>query len=275
MNHLKQLSTEMAGLYSKNSKVESILLAGSVSRCWEDEHSDIELHIFWTEPPHDVDRIGPIKEVNGDILSFHPYEDEEWSEAYVTKNGVKLEISSFLTDTVDRVVGDVVDDFDPDYDKQCIASSIHYGEALVNGAKINDLKQKLRFYPDGLSQAMILENLQFGNKWNNCSALLQRQDWLMLYSTICEVERKLLGILFGLNQMYVQHPSFKWMENSINLMKVTPCNLYDRMSEILTGGPERSISQLTELIDETMDLVEGRYPGLIKPEVRSSIRYMK
>jgi predicted nucleotidyltransferase len=275
MKNLKQISLEMVQIYKHNPKVESILLAGSVSRDWQDDHSDIELHIFWNKPPNDEDRLSPIRKVNGSLLSFHPYEDEEWSEAYMTNEGVKLEISSFLTGSVEQFISDVVNKCETDYDKQCIAASIYYGEVLFGEVKIKELKNNVRKYPDELSKAMILENLQLGNRWDNRHALLDRQDWLMLYSVICEVQKKLLGVLFGLNNMYVHHPCFKWMKNSIDIMDVKPHNLYERMTNILSGNPVNSVKELSDLLQETVDLAEKHYPQLISNEHKRRLAYLK
>ncbi|XXM74599.1 DUF4037 domain-containing protein [Lysinibacillus sphaericus] len=275
MTNLKQQSIEMAKVYLQNPKVESILLAGSVSRGWQDEHSDIELHIFWNDSPADEDRLSPIKKVNGEILSYHPYEDEEWSEAYVTRDGVKFEISSFLTSSVEKMIEDVVIRSETDYDKQCIAASVYYGQSLFGQEKITQLKNILNTYPEKLTKEMILENLEFGNRWHNRKALLNRQDWLMLYSVICDVEKKLLGVLFGLNKMYVHHPAFKWMQNSIALMEFRPVNLYERLTEILSGKPENSVEALTDLIDETIFLVEKQHPELITDDVKQKLNYSK
>ena len=92
---LKERAIEMSEIYRQNPKVEAIILAGSVARKLEDEHSDIELHILWSTPPEDEDRRAPIYHIDGTILSYHPYEEEEWSETYLTKEGIKLEISNF------------------------------------------------------------------------------------------------------------------------------------------------------------------------------------
>lgn len=86
----------IAVLYKQNPKVEAVLLGGSVARGWDDHFSDSELFVLWTEEPTDRDRKAIIEQANGNIIDFHPYEDEEWSESYITDN-VKLEISSFLT----------------------------------------------------------------------------------------------------------------------------------------------------------------------------------
>ena len=57
---LKEKAIEMSEIYRQNPKVEAIVLAGSVARKLEDEHSDVELHILWSAPLEDEDRKGPI-----------------------------------------------------------------------------------------------------------------------------------------------------------------------------------------------------------------------
>lgn len=236
---LKEKAIEMSEIYRKNPKVEAIILAGSVARKLEDEHSDIELHILWSTPPEDEDRRAPIYHIDGKILSYHPYEEEEWSETYLTKEGIKLEISNFLTETVEKVISDVVDQYDINYEKQCIVSSIHDGVSLYGEGKVNELKEKVAAYPDELVKRMISENLWLSNRWHNRKALLKRKDWLMLYDVICEVQRNVFGVLFGLNKMYVHHPAFKWMPNNVERMTIKPEKLYERMADTLIGNPEK------------------------------------
>ncbi|MDZ5479803.1 DUF4037 domain-containing protein [Bacillus thuringiensis] len=273
--NLMQKAIEMTEIYKQNSKIEAILLAGSVSRNWQDEHSDIELHILWSAPPEDKDREGPIKDVSGTILSYHPYEEEEWSESYLTKDGIKLEISNFLSVTVERFISDVVDKYETDYEKQCIVASVQDGVSLYGKEIIQKLKGRVAKYPLELSERMIVENLLLSNRWNNREALLKRKDWLMLYDVICEVEQNIFGALFGLNKMYVHHPAFKWMPFNIERMKIKPENLYERMTNILIGNPENSINELELLIEEVLILAEKQISELDLCEQKKQISYVK
>ncbi|WP_243524416.1 DUF4037 domain-containing protein [Bacillus pseudomycoides] len=273
--NLMQKAIDMAEIYKQNPKVEAILLAGSVSRNWQDEKSDIELHILWSAPPEDEDRGGPIKNVGGTILSYHPYEEEEWSESYVTKDGIKLEISNFLSVTVECFISDVVDKCEIDYEKQCIVASIHDGVSLYGEDKIRGLKDRVADYPLELSKKMIVENLLLSNRWHNREALLKRKDWLMLYDVICEVQKNVCGVLFGLNQMYVHHPAFKWMPFNIERMTIKPEHLYTRMTNMLMGNPENSIKDLELLIEEVLILAEKKIPELDLLEQKKQISYVK
>ncbi|ALQ67498.1 DUF4037 domain-containing protein [Bacillus thuringiensis] len=272
---LKEKAIEMSEIYRENPKVEAVILAGSVARKLEDEHSDIELHILWSAPLEDEDRKGPISHIGGTILSYHPYEDEEWSETYLTKEGIKLEISNFLIETVEKVISDVVDQYDISYEKQCIVSSIHDGVSLYGEEKVNELKDRVVSYPEKLAEQMISENLWLSNRWHNREALLKRKDWLMLYDVICEVQRNIFGVLFGLNRMYVHHPAFKWMLNNVERMSIKPENLYERMGNTLIGKPEYSVQELEVLIEEVLQLVEQYAPELHIAEQQKRIQYAK
>ncbi|KOP70299.1 cytoplasmic protein [Lysinibacillus sp. FJAT-14745] len=272
---LLQKSKDMAEVYMQNPKIEAIILAGSVSRNLQDENSDIELHILWSTPPEEEDRKFPIKKIDGTILAYHPYEEEAWSESYLMKEGIKLEISNFLSSTVERFISNVVEKYETDYDKQCIVASIYDGVSLYGNEKIRELKNRVVEYPLELSKHMISENLWLGNRWNNRKALLKRKDWLMLYDVICEVQKKLLGVLFGMNKMYVHHPAFKWMQYSIEQMRIKPKNLYDRMTNILLRNPEQGLYELEVLIEEVLILAENYFPELNISEQMKQIGFVK
>ncbi|MBY6037745.1 DUF4037 domain-containing protein [Fictibacillus nanhaiensis] len=259
--HLMNVAKEMASIYKRNEKVKAVLLAGSVSRGWQDKHSDIELHIFWQEAPTDSERMSPIHVVNGNVLDFYPYEEEEWSETYLTHN-IKLEISNFLVTTIETYIEDVVLHHETNYDKQCILASIFYGHSLYGNELILDLKKKIEKYPSELAEKMILENLELGSRWNNRRALEDREDWLMLMDVICSTQKNLLGILFGLNQKYVHHPAFKWMHQTISSMEIKPNDLDKRLTSILVDNIQNSVAELELLLDEILTLVDVHYPHI-------------
>lgn len=259
---LKEIAINMASVYQQNPKVEAVLLAGSVSRGWEDRHSDIELNIFWSEEPTDSDRLEPIHEINGSVIDFHPFEEEEWAESYLTPQNVKLEISSFLVQTAEKWLDEVVKENDVDYGKQCMASSIFYGQPLYGETVINQFKEMVQIYPNALAEKMIEENLALWYRWNNRYALLDRKEWLMLYDLMITVQQKLMGTLFGLNKLYIHHPSFKWMHKYSDIFTIKPENLSERMSNILTGDVHKSITELECLIKEVFILVEEHAPHL-------------
>lgn len=259
MADLERLAEKAALIYKENPDVEAVLLGGSVSRGWQDGYSDIELLVFWKRPPADEDRMKPILKLDGKILDFHPYEDEEWSETYMA-DGIKLEISNFLTATVQGFIRKTVGLFDTDPDTQCIAAAIIHGKALSGERVIREMKKQLETYPDELRISMVNENIDFGSRWHNREALLFRRDWLMLYKVFADVETKIMSLLFGLNRQYVIHPSFKWQRNSLDGMRVKPKNMAERMESVFLGKPQDAVTELEKIIFDVFELIGRELP---------------
>ncbi|MRG85939.1 DUF4037 domain-containing protein [Salinibacillus xinjiangensis] len=272
--NLKQLANEISTVYMQNKKVEAVMLGGSVSRNWDDEYSDIELFIFWKEGPTEEDRKLPISTLDGEIIDFHPYEEEEWSESYIT-NGVKLEISNFLTDTIEQIIHDVTVTFDTNLDKQCLVAAVHDGIALGGEGKVKQLKKKVEVYPEELSVAMIREHLDLGNRWNNREALLAREDWLMLSKVLTDVNTQLMGTLFGLNRLYVHHPAFKWQNHSLDQMKIIPPKAKERFSSIFLEKPIDRVREIELLIAEIYQLVQKEHANLDLSDLMNRMQFLR
>ncbi|MEI4770923.1 DUF4037 domain-containing protein [Psychrobacillus sp. FJAT-51614] len=181
--------------------------------------------------------------------------------------GVKLEISNFLTSTVHKIINNVIVEFDTDLDKQCIVATVYDGIPLHGEEILSKLKKKVEVYPEELSVGMIRENIYLGNRWNNREALLKREDWLMLYKVIVSVQTNLMGILFGLNRLYVHHPAFKWQQHSLEAMNIVPTNTFNRFTSILLSHPKESVSELEGIIQEVYELIRTEYPSLELSEV--------
>lgn len=258
---LKNLASDIAKVYQDNPKIEAILLGGSVSRNWHDAYSDIELFIFWKGAPTDSDRKAPIRQLAGEIIDFHPYEDEEWSEKY-TAQGVKLEISNFLTATINEAIEDVIESFNTDFEKQCLVAAVQNGVSLFGKTVVESLQEKVDIYPDELQEAMVREYIELGSRWNNREALLQRRDWLMLYKMMADVQIHIMSILFGLNRQYVHHPGFKWQRRSLEAMEIVPENSADRLGTVFLAEPEAAIKDLESILQEVYDLIRVELPHI-------------
>ncbi|MBS2967941.1 DUF4037 domain-containing protein [Metabacillus sp. KIGAM252] len=267
---LKDLAVKMAEIYKCNPKVDTIWLGGSVSRGWEDRYSDIELFLCWSEEPSDEDRLLPIQEVKGEIIDFHDYEDEEWSETYHA-HGVKMELSHFLTRTVDSVIGDVIYRLSTDLEKQCLAAAVFNGKCLAGEDTFQRLIEKTAVYPESLKLAMITENLKLGSRWRNRDALVERQDWLLLHQIFVTVQRNVMSVLFALNETYVHHPGFKWQRQSLGEMNRKPALAAERMENVFLKDPKQGLVILEELLKDVYQLVKDECPALsIDPLIQAN-----
>lgn len=271
---LKKLAVRAVEQYAHIPNVEAVMLAGSVSRNWQDEFSDIELHILWKQAPMVEERRQVIKQLGGQLVDFHPYEEEEWAETYVVGD-VKLEISSFLTKTIQRIIEEVTQDFDISPDKQCIASAVQYGIALFGKTTVEQFKKTVEHYPLELQEKAISHYIDFGSRWNNRQALVHRKDWLMFYKVVASVQTNIMGLLFALNRQFIPHPAFKWQRKSLALMKLKPENCAARLEEVFFRDPAMAIKELESIIEEIFGLIQQQLPHIDLSEATRKVSFVR
>ncbi len=257
-----ELAEQMAGLYAQNAKVAAVVVAGSVGHGRADDYSDIELDVFWHEPPTDADRRQPIQELNAEIIEFWPLEDDEWSEDYLV-GPTQCDISNFLVSTIDRYIGDVLAG-DTAVLKQCRLAGLRHGVAVVGRERMAQWQAQITPYPDALRRAMVAENLNFPalGIWYMRDVLAARQDWLMLADVLVRMQRRIIGALLGLNGLYLAHPGYKWLNETIAEMTLTPPDLATRLQQINFVTPVAAIQPLHQLLEETIALAEQELPDL-------------
>ncbi|MBS4174393.1 DUF4037 domain-containing protein [Bacillus sp. FJAT-49736] len=261
MKDLHKLAIEIAEVYGRKEKVHSVMLAGSVSRGLCDEFSDIELYVLWDHAPSDEDRKDAMHQLDGTLISFFDYEDEEWSEAYSVQ-GVKIEVSNFLVSTIEKVIDDITIKMEMDIDKQAIVASVHDGIPLYGKEKIIEWKDQVKTYPEELRRNMIEAQLFFSSRWSAREAFIHRGDFFIYQKVASDVMDKVLFILHGLNGMYVVHPAFKWLSYTISKMGRKPEDLENRIKQIIHSPSIQSMRDLERLLSETMDLVETYMPSI-------------
>ena len=86
MNEASQWRLEVARfvapIIARNPHVTAVMLGGSASRGHADSYSDIEIGVFWSQPPTEEDRMSPIEPAGGVFWELDPYDPVEghWME---------------------------------------------------------------------------------------------------------------------------------------------------------------------------------------------------
>lgn len=254
----QELAVQTGNHYSKHPKVDAVALTGSVARELADQYSDIEIHVFWKEAPTDEDRKNIITQTGGEIFQFWSFEEDEWSESFIIQ-GVKVDLSGFLSEGIDQIIIDVVEQFELTDYKQILLSSIQHAKPLHHPEKLEAWQNRINAYPDELAKKMIEKYLSFGPRWGP-EMLVVRDDLVFLYDLINKAQKNILGVLLGLNRMYLAHPGFKWMAQTIDAMQIKPSNLMTRMKRVYQSSPKEAVEELHSLIEDLFDLIEAHLP---------------
>jgi predicted nucleotidyltransferase len=254
----KALAQRIAPAYAANPKVRAVLLAGSVARGTADDFSDIEIDVFWAEAPSD-DELSVAIERAGATLLYRAADENEWADGFFIE-GIKVDTSQFLVSTVERWLDAVVEQADTDVEKQLLIAAIQHSQALHGVDLAERWRAHAADYPDSLVRAMVEQYLVFRPR-----ALLEmfaeRDDLLILYRGLVEVESLIMSVLLGLNRLYIAHPAHKWLDWQVAQMRIAPPDLARRLRGILRDEPRAAVREIHTLIEELFNLVERDLPG--------------
>src|SRR5437660_1076636 len=141
-----------------------------------------------------------------------------------------------------------------------------YGESLVR-----QWQEKLSHYPDTLAQAMVRHYMAIVPVWAIQERMQPRDATIWLYQLLVEASYHLLGILAGLNRLYYSPFQFKRMHHFIAQMDIAPPNLSARLEALFHSDMASAATQLEELVQEVVELVERHMPEVDVTALRNKI----
>ena len=87
--------------------------------------------------------------------------------------------------------------------------------------------------------------------------LAERKELLLLYDSLCLVEKHILLVLLGLNRLY--YAGFRRVDRLMEQMSIAPIHLVSRFKQVFdiaSIDARASVYQLHDLVEETFSLVE-------------------
>ena len=267
------LAQQLASHYHANPKVAAVNVEGSVTRGYADRSSDIDLAVFWTEPPTEKERRDIIKHARGRRLQLFPYHREQacWSEEFEVA-GVAIDVRHVGIEATERILTDVLERCDPSLAKQQHIAALLSALPLSDQSVLTRWQQRAKVYPHELAVAMVRAHLLFRPGWEQ-EMLAERNDLFALYESFCTSEKHLLLVLMGLNRTYF--PGFRWVDRLMEQMPIAPLNLAPRFNQafgIVSIDPLAGVYQLHELIEETFSLVETHLSEFDTAQPRARFR---
>src|SRR5258708_10534414 len=108
------LAQQLASHYCANPKVAAVIVEGSVTRGYADRSSDIDLAVFWTEPPAEKERRDIIKLAGGRRWQIFPYNREEacWSEEFEV-TAVTIDVLHVGVEATELILSEILERCDP------------------------------------------------------------------------------------------------------------------------------------------------------------------
>jgi predicted nucleotidyltransferase len=267
--------------YAQHDSVAAVLLAGSSARGHADRYSDVELLVAWDDAPTAEDRAAIVSSLADDhrLIDF----DEPWQcwedELFVGRDasgrpnsGVPVEVVHQLVPVIEGRIADVVERFDPDLDKQSTIHAITRGVRVHGEPMIGTWAARAEPYPRELAAAMVRRYGQI-DRYADWQMHMARGPNLMLaHERLAQVERHVLLMLQALNGRY--HYKFKWLIPVIEELAIAPPELAARLAEVHLDVADGAGS-LSQLVEETYDLVEAHLPEIDVERLRAVFRWQR
>jgi hypothetical protein len=253
------LAKQIAAAYAQNPNAQVVMIAGSVGRGRADRYSDIEVDVYYTEPPTEAERIAAVKSCGGLVEKLDQDEDE-WEEQMLI-GGFHAASSTFLITTMERYLREVVDECQIAPLAQVRLYSLQHAVTIKGEAQVERWRAKAAAYPDGLVRAMLEAYLRFDGFGYAEEMLAARADLILLYDIFVRIERQILGALLGLNRLYLPTPEhLKWMDEMIEAMSYKPDHLSARLKQAFRLEPDQGVTLLKEVIADIFNLVDRHAP---------------
>jgi hypothetical protein len=259
----------------------AVLLGGSTARGEADRHSDIEVGIFWRSAPSDDERAASITAAGGDLHRLWPYADvdrawfDDWfigRRADEPKSGVLVEAVLMTIDDAAGVIEDVTERFDPALEKQVLLAALRDGIPLAGAEALRPWRDAARSYPDELALAVVERYAQIEHFWR-FAMYRERDNPMRLAEAVVDVHTRVLHALLAVNRVYWY--GFKSLESVTRRLALAPDALLPRLRLAYTAEPDASEQLLSDLGEETYDLVEAHVPGADVERLRTLFRYRR
>lgn len=240
-------------------RVRAVIVTGSVARGTADEASDVDTLVFWDEPLSAAEfeaACEAARASGGGVFGGTP---EQGFGVYHYIDGIRCDFGHALTARYEETLARVLEDPEPDLERQLIASGFLHGVPIHGEAWHATWRDRLAAYPPALGSAMVRKHLRFYPLWALDKMGVERGDHLFVRESLLEGAGNILAILCGLNGVY--HPGkLKGMAWTVARLAVKPDRVLERLESLfeMTGG--RAVETFGALVHETLDLVDAHMP---------------
>ena len=131
---------------------------------------------------------------------------------------------------------------------------------LFGEERYEPIRARVLDYPDALRRAMVEANLKLTPSWIYDGMGRDRGDLVVFYEYVLATMRNVVGILAGLNRVYVAPEKLKRVGAVVGRMTLTPPDAAARLDALLDLPRAHVRPELDDLVGRTLDLVDEHLP---------------
>jgi hypothetical protein len=237
------------------------VLGGSVAQGVADRWSDVDTIVYWDAIDRDW-----LEEPRGALAG----ERFTWVEHYPGNacleqyrfDGIKADVAHVRLGWLDELIEQTLSGTELDTTSLDVLRGVEESIVLFGEERYEPIRARVREYPDALRRAMVERHLTFYPSWIYDSMGRERGDLVVFYEYVLATMRNVVGVLAGLNRVYVAPDKLKRIGAVVARMELAPPDAARRLDALLALPREQVRAELDDLVGATLDLVDAHLPDV-------------
>lgn len=255
--------------FDRHAPPRAVLMPGSVGDGSADDHSDLDLLVYYDRLP---DRAAvEAWRTDVGVTEPAPGQDTGWSDTF-TIDGVECQAGGRLVAATEQYVCELLAGREP-------GSAVHQkvAQGLLDGLVIRDdgliagWRARLAEFPDALAEAMAEYHLRIFPYWSLWEHIAHRDARLWEVQSLLDGAFHVVGALSAANRRYFTTFQFKRMRRHILGLEAAPPRLAERIESLFALDRSDAARELRLLVVETVEVVEDRLPQVDTTAIRKSL----
>jgi hypothetical protein len=257
-----ELAATLSKAYGERDPVKMIVLGGSPARNMSDAYSDLDIVVYWDEIDYTWLEKIPLRELNCRRELMRKADDEKSCLESYYFDTLKVDFGHLTFEMWEQLTDDVTKRFSTDPDMHGTIEGFLASKALYGGKLVEEWKGRLSVYPDELAREVVKRYALFFHRGVLDHQALDRGDIFYFYFGLCKMLQNLIGVLAGLNRIYLSPEEPRWTEYELSRMRLRPEDAWNRVKSIFEVDRAKATGILEGLIDDVFDLVQKHMPDV-------------
>jgi len=235
------------------------VLGGSVAQGVADRWSDVDTLVYWDEIDRDWLET-PRAAASGTRFTWvEHYPGNACLEQY-RFGAIKADVAHVRLGWLDELIEGTLSGESFDTTSLDVLRGVEEAIVLFGEERYEPIRARVLEYPDALRRAMVEANLTFAPSWIYDGMGRDRGDLLVFYEYVLATIRSVVGVLAGLNRVYVAPDKLKRAGTVVLRMPIAPPDAAARLDALLDLPREQVRPELDELVEQTLALVDEHLP---------------
>ncbi len=252
--------------YSERAPIA--VLGGSVAQGVADRWSDCDTIVYWDAIDGDwleTPRAG----AGGERFTWVEHFPGNARLEQYRFGWVKADVAHVRLGWLDELIEGVLSGEDTDTTSLDVLRGVQESIVLFGEDAYERIRARIATYPESLRRSMVERHLRITPSWIFDGMGRERGDLIVYYEYVLATMRNVVGVLAGLNRVYVAPDKLKRVGAVVGRMELTPPDAAVRLDRLLDLPREQVKDELDDLVARTLDLVEAHLPEVDTSRART------